>query len=533
MNAIAANSGQAQVYTKGIWYRLAASVELVARFEPLDGQTRHVEPYHTDLQKNHLIADGEDQLAVTVFLHRIGAHPAEAVALGEITAAALQSAGAADHELIEDTNFAADEKNVGRKRFLICSKSGRPLAYTQTAVDNPMLLHLEGRVNPTPHGAAAGRRPFAVPPLDVEVRLQFLRLRFWVVPGARGTSDALAHLALFPARIPCTDWTLQLSVENPIGPELTGEGAAAQQTSSTDDAAVHGQRKPLLPKGSARWTLRYSGLSWYSLSVAFFTVRCDVLDKQGSAAVSAQDIINVDQNVRSLLGDLLHDPDMATKLNNPYWENSVLPLGVRGPAWNIMQLFQSVPFVCSHMRAEIISWLERRQLFNQNADPDGEMDHMRSMNGIEYDYYYVWGGHVFAGIFLSGNDRYGDYRCVDPWWQQQWTDPSYATPEGLMSVWGERARFDGPIAAVGLIALAVAAYLGIPVAVALRAVWAWCRNRTKSDILIILGVPPIAAVLTTDRSDQVQADGRAFNYEGTWFLTFIAWIERWQKPGVA
>jgi hypothetical protein len=50
------------------------------------------------------------------------------------------------------------------------------------------------------------------------------------------------------------------------------------------------------------------------------------------------------------------------------------------------------------------------------------LKHIKTMNGIEFDKYAYRLFHMWAGIFLSGTERFGDYRILDPWWGQRWGD---------------------------------------------------------------------------------------------------------------
>jgi hypothetical protein len=80
------------------------------------------------------------------------------------------------------------------------------------------------------------------------------------------------------------------------------------------------------------------------------------------------------------------------------------------------------------MRSDIIDYLQKRRHYRSEDDLNARLASMRGMNGIEYEKYYVYGFHVWAGFFLSGASS-SDFKALDPWWEQRWVDPSFSKPE--------------------------------------------------------------------------------------------------------
>ncbi len=181
---------------------------------------------------------------------------------------------------------------------------------------------------------------------------------------------------------------------------------------------------------------------------------------------TASDSFDVNANVLNMLSDLLSDSDIQAKLNNPYFKDSSLPYCLRGPMWNIYQkLNTNRPYVCHQMRSDIIDYLQKRRNYRSGGSLDERIASMRGMNGIEYEKYYVWSVHVWAGFFLSGSSS-GDYKALDPWWEQRWDDPSFKKPENLMTTYREAWNLSKMTAAVGVIVTAaVTALAAVGVAV--------------------------------------------------------------------
>jgi hypothetical protein len=255
--------------------------------------------------------------------------------------------------------------------------------------------------------------------------------------------------------------------------ETSGGGGAAlnpsdgyEKVTQIQDPAPGGKINFKMVKGTARWILTYSGLTWSNLSGAQFQVTCNgPRDKVGNF-VTASDSFDVNTNVLNMLSDLLSDSDIQAKMNNPYFKDSYLPYCLRGPVWNIYQkLDTNRPYVCHQMRSDIIDYLQKRRNYRSEGDLAERLASMRGMNGIEYEKYYVWSVHVWAGFFLSGSSS-GDYKALDPWWDQRWDDPSFNKPENLMTTYGEAWNLSKMTAAVGVVVTAaVSALAAVGVAV--------------------------------------------------------------------
>jgi len=376
----------------------------------------------------------------------------------------------------------------------------------------------------------------------VTLQPQFLHLRLWIAPGLyRGTSDAFAYAKLFPCRHPYINQPLRLQVQTSGAAQLTlkhdaDQATCAQESQPTDTIT--------LVKGTARWTLQYSGMDWENLPQAIFEVQCQALDAHNALAFFVTETINVNQNVLDTLSALLDDNELAKELNNPaFLSDTVTPLFLRGPIWNIRQLFDcSAPFVCYRMRDKIIQWLEDRRLYNKKGAPMTEMARMRTMNGIEFDYYSMNPVHVWAGIFLSGMDRYGDYRAIDPWWEQSWRNGAYRKPEGLLTAWGEKAQV-AKCAGTGAVVLGAlySVYTMLPIAAGVAQIYAvdsvmfvkavvdWIAGHKIKTILAGLAMSKIddlGDAMFTSASNYAGADGRLQKTDHGWLRFFIKQVDK-------
>jgi hypothetical protein len=253
-------------------------------------------------------------------------------------------------------------------------------------------------------------------------------------------------------------------------------------------------------------------------------------------ALVATETININENVSKMLKDLLTDPDMADRLNNPFYEEHTnVPNFCRGALWNILMLLDSTkPFVCEPMRKAIISWLEQRRNYDEPTvwrDAKTKMTLMRSMNGIEFDYYAMRPAHVWAGFFLSGTDRYADYKALDPWWNQRWKDPSYASPAGLMDREGQHTMVAENAAAAVVSAVALVGLFSFqPVTVViafgtgLRAIMLWLAGGSPAAIMTLLGLRVVEEILLTSDSNLIRAGGAYPSYKREWFRLYIPQI---------
>ena len=373
---------------------------------------------------------------------------------------------------------------------------------------------------------------------EYKLQPQYLLLRMWVVPGAfRDTSDALAYLSLEPCRKPLPKKNLQLTVDNGAGVTLSLENSDSVQTTLETDRGSRGGA--FIARGTALWSMRYSGLSWSSLPQATFTVNCTLQDKDGhETSLSRAVTVNLLENVNSMLEDMFNDAALRQELNNPYWNSQPGMIEFyRGPLWNICQKFSTTaPYVCYRMRDKIIGWLDKRRHFDQRADSRSQLATMKRMNGIEFDYYASQPAHVWAGFFLSGMGRYGDYAALDPWWGQHWNNPDYKNYNNLKGKWGERARIYGMYAMIAVLAVALikvlAAYgMAVSLSAAISAIQAWLAGASTVQILALLGISAGAdAVSYTADSDFTDSTGRYRSYSPNWPISFIRTISQTEPP---
>lgn len=418
-------------------------------------------PYEgLELDDMEFIADGIDQLPLVFFFIRSD----KAVASGSEAEAVMDIVEVQKVDWITTTSFeepAVNAANTGGGFFAYDLRSTDAIAPSKDTVNSEYCLEVAARIRP------GGPKNYSIEgnSLRFAVKPQFTLLRLWVVPGEkRSTSEAIAYAKLLPSHKPFTGMKLTL--------ETSGGGGAAlnmsdgvEKVTQTKDAPAGGIRFKMV-KGAARWVLTYSWLTWSNLPQAQFQVTCSGPRGKTGVVATASDSFDVNANVLNMLSDLLSDADIQAKMNNPYFKDSYLPYCLRGPMWNIYQkLDTNRPYVCHQMRSDIIDFLQKRRNYRSEGDLDARLASMRGMNGIEYEKYYVWSVHVWAGFFLSGNSS-GDYKALDPWWEQRWDDPSFNKPENLMTTYGEAWYLSKMTAAVGVIVTAaVAALAAIGVAV--------------------------------------------------------------------
>ncbi|NMB89263.1 MAG: hypothetical protein GYA17_12960 [Chloroflexi bacterium] len=346
---------------------------------------------------------------------------------------------------------ALNAENTGGGFFAYDISSTKLIAADKDTVNEVYCLEVDARIRagaPENYSIAGNSLRFAVNP-------QFILLRLWVTPGYnRSTSEAIAYAKLLPCHKPFTGLKLTL--------ETSGGGAATlnvsngyEKVTQTQDPQPGGLIRFEMVKGTARWILTYSGLTWDTLPTAQFQITCKGPSNQFGDYVTASDSFDVNANVLTMLSDLLSDSKIQAKLNNPYFTNSYLPDCLRGPYWNIYQkLDTNKPYVCHQMRSDIIDYLQKRRHYHSQGDLNARLASMRGMNGIEYEKYYVYGFHVWAGFFLSGSSS-SDFKALDPWWEQRWVDPSFSQPENLMTTADEVLNLSKTVAAAGVIGTAV------------------------------------------------------------------------------
>lgn len=444
MSKLQALPGKTQGFHKNAWYRLAAPLELVARFAPLDPKT-----HDSTLADDEFVADGVDGLTATVFVHRKDRQsaPDEAVRAGEITSATLTGPGADHYELVEDEDFAAVSENQGRRRFSIRSKNGDALLNSQQRAGAQMTLRLEGRLNPSARGAKAHRRPAPIPPAEIPVKLRCLFLKLWVVPSDdAGKSEAAAIVGLFDKGKgwrPLKGIALRLWAECDGGMSLTVapyKGQGGQDKTSDSDGICH-------------WELAYEGLTWRNLEIARATVNCGVGSGSDPKEWTHFDIAPA-ENVRAAL-QFIADDASRLQLANPYFEPGggypwppIAPEIFRGPAYNCLKMLQTtvefaesfvIPtdavdetYVCLRMRDRIYEALSARRFGTRTPR---SIEDMEKMNGVEISQYRIRLVHVWAGIHLSGSKPDDDPRFIDPWWRQRW--PAINTSPDQLMTWSD------------------------------------------------------------------------------------------------
>lgn len=399
------------------------------------------------------IADSIDKLPLVFFFIRSD----KEVTKGLEAEAVMDIVDVQKFDWITTTSFeepAVNSANTSGGFFAYDLSSTDSIAPAKDRVNGVYRLEVDARIR------AGGPKNYSFEEsnLRIEVKPQFILLRLWVVPGyKRSTSEAIAYAKLLPSHKPFTGLTLTLETSGGGGATLNMSDGVEKVTQIQDVPARGISFK--MVKGTARWILTYSGLTWSNLSGAQFQVTCKGPKGKIGEVATAGDSFDVNANVMSMLSDLLSDRDIQVKMNNSYFEDSYLPYCLRGPMWNIYQkLDTNRPYVCHQMRSDIIEYLQKRRNYRSEGDLKARLASMRGMNGIEYEKYYVWSVHVWAGFFLSGSSS-GDYKALDPWWEQRWNDPSFNKPENLMTTYGEAWNLSKMTAAVGVIATAAVSAL--------------------------------------------------------------------------
>jgi len=241
--------------------------------------------------------------------------------------------------------------------------------------------------------------------------------------------------------------------------------------------------------------------------------------------------------VSDLLRAITNDKDLRRfHLDNPDAViQSLYPEVIRGPVWNISKKLGKAPFVCSVMRDYLVdefmsprrNFLKTRDEFSETAQQ--ALEHMKKMNGIEFDKYgYPW-WHVWAGIFPSGTDRFGDYRVLDPWWGQHWLD-EWRDYKNLNTKYYEEQQHAKLAATVAVFAAAIALVAGVPVAASLQAAALYIARDAVWRILVILGVSAAtgeeAAAGSMALEDYVMPGGTIRDYSADWLRIIVKEIAK-------
>jgi hypothetical protein len=146
--------------------------------------------------------------------------------------------------------------------------------------------------------------------------------------------------------------------------------------------------------------------------------------------------------------------------------------------------------------------------------------------------------HVWAGFFLSGNSS-GDYKALDPWWEQRWDDPSFNKPENLMTTYGEAWFLSKMTAAVGVIVTAaVTALAAIGVAVSAVAMATLIKGLLMGlKVTVALqaaGLTNVGFSSYFDYDTLAFEDGSLPQFPKNWLVEFIQRLEEqdlneWRK----
>ena len=493
-------------------------------------------PYQgLELKDTQFIVDGIDVLPVLFFFVRTDKEVAEgdeylsAVDLVDVLSVKFTTGKFPDPEV--------SEADSGDGLFAYRVRSSDFIPYTKEEEKNYFLeVELVMRVGTPKNISLAGMTQL------IFMSPQFMKFHFWVVPGEyQGTSEAFAYVQLYPSKTGVPNMPLTLEIENPPDRDrgfLELINGDREQNTREPDLYTSDEYLPL-PKGSACWGLRYSGMRWDNFTPSVFgasspseyRVICTGPESDTGAIWQTSQTINLGQNINTLLSDLLCSAD-SLQLNSPYWKESVVPYFIRGPLTNIISWF--VPeyelYVCKEMRERIIEWLVSRSIYKKGDDPK-KIQSMFKMNGIEYELYQIYAWHVWAGIFLSGSDD-KHAKALDPWWEQRWDDPSLKNHENLITVYSElNLKLSERGLSVRAISTIIAgvlpfAYLlapilakfgiikSIPAIVQFINIWLFGSGGAATAVNALEGVDETSAIYN-------QQDRRKNRYDRSWFTNFI------------
>lgn len=420
-------------YLKTAQLHFVPTTEILAVFEPAAAENRHNQRFDLDLPKGEFIADGQDELAVVLFVHRVGA-PQDQVFPGSlIKTVKLGGTAAAEYQLLEDEAFAKDQANLGRKRFTVRTKDGKPLLHNQTRAAATLTLDADAQL---PAQRPPNHAP-AKPPLTIQAKIPLkprcIYLAMWVVPGQlRGTSTVGVGSFL------CRDkgqWLELKLAENDfevkaVAPQLTLNLHRTNQLVST--GGTHNFTPVPLPPWLSVWRMRYVDLAWSNVAHAPITVLCRMT--AGDEAVAFH--IDVRQNLAEMIDDIDANSGKL-ELTNPDWQSNGIASKcdyllarreLRGPVYNIHEFIRRKWFdkyhlphppdldkyTCGSMSLRLCNHVVARR--NGSLDPHTAL----RMNGIEACQYVLEGWHDWFGFHLSGSGQGDDPIFIDPWWTQEW-----------------------------------------------------------------------------------------------------------------
>ena len=276
---------------------------------------RHRSPYEgLMLDDMEFIADGIDKLPLVFFFIRSD----KEVTKGCEAEAVLDIVDVQKFDWITAATFeepAVNPENTGGGFFAYDLRSTDALASDKATVNKVYRLEVDAQIragSPKNYSFEGGRN------FEITVKPQFILLRLWVVPGyKRNTSDAIAYAKLLPSHKPFSGLTLTLETSGGGGATLKPIGYAKEITSIEDLKDVGEGTIFKRVKGTARWILTYSGLTWSNLSGAQFQVTCRGPKGKTGEVATASDLFDVNANVTNMLSDLLSDSDIQAKMNNP------------------------------------------------------------------------------------------------------------------------------------------------------------------------------------------------------------------------
>ena len=521
---------QGKEYTAKTALELHPQLKMISyAYDPEKGISKRGRPKTTEgieLDDMEFIADGNDILPVVFFFVRTDKEFVE----GEEYLSAIDLVDVDSVEFVTGT-LPAPEKNeadYNKGLFAYQVRSDRAILYSEKQEGN-YILEVEARLKAN----VSKNIGLTSKPLHIKVLPQFLKFDFWVVPGHyRDTSEAFAFVQLYPRKIGIPNMTLSLEVENPSNANrgfLELINGDQEQTTRGQDYFQSAEYIPLM-QGSACWALKYSNMSWDNLSSCIFKVTCYGPESDTGPIWQTSRTIDVGHNISSLLNDLV-DQSGKLDLNNPYWDDSLCPVHLRGPIWNFVCKGDDFkPYVCKWLREKIMGWLTARSFYGDGDDPK-QVETMMSMNGIEYQYCSFTPLHVWANLFLSGTHPINAAKALDPWWEQRWTDPSLKDHKNLTTVYSE---LNWKLSQRGLAHRAIAEiqagvlfFAGI-VSVISMIVPFLVPITIPSAVSLIMatyfgGMPAhaiVAAGATIDY-DNYHPDGRKLLFQPNWFVKFI------------
>ncbi len=447
-------------YTAKTALQVSPQLRLVAYSYNQNVKTRglRASPYEgLELDEMEFIADGIDQLPLVLFFIRSD----KEVASGSEAEAVMDIVDVQKIDWVTTTSYeepAVNAAKTGGGFFAYDLSSSGLIAADKDTVNGEYCLEVDARIRP----GGPKNYSFEGNSLRFAVKPQFTLLRLWVVPGyKRSTSEAIAYAKLLPCHKPFTGLKLTLETSGGGGATLNVSDGAEKVTQKKDSPTEGTSISFKMVKGTARWILTYSGLTWNNLPQAQFQVTCNGPRDTVGNYITASDSFDVNANVLTMLSDLFQDSALQAHLNNPDHinKNDAIPEFLNGPIWNVRKWFDTnEPFVCHQMRLHIIDFLHERRHYRSDGDLNARLALMRGMNGIEFENYYMAECHVWAGFFLSGSST-SDYKALDPWWEQRWIDPAFKQPENLMTINDEAWNVTKTAAAAGIVATAAASAL--------------------------------------------------------------------------